>query len=110
MPHLLFSYSLYHANTSDYEGILTRLRLRFKSNQPDVFLNNPEYLLFKPTEQDWQKEIFALIKDLKEFINAEIQTLRTNGSHAHVVYRFGILEMESALFQFPPDLEDDDDE
>ncbi len=51
----------------------------------------------------------GLIARLKEFVNAEIENLRNQGSDAHIVYRFGILEMESALFQFPPDLEDDDD-
>ena len=31
-------------------------------------------------------------------------------SKIHIVYRFAILEMQSTLFQFPEDLEDDDDD
>lgn len=108
MAKLLFSYSLYHAQSKDYEKILTRLREEFSGYHIDVFLNNPEYLLFSLTTQEWQKEIVALIARIKSFINKEVEELRINGANSHIVYRFGILEMESAFFQFPPDLEDDD--
>lgn len=109
MAKLLFGYSLYHASTQDYEEILTKLRTEFAANKPEIYLNNPEYLLFVSTSAEWQKEIVALIAKLKAFMNAEIEHLRNNGSNAHIVYRFGILEMESAFFQFPPDLEDEDE-
>ncbi|MCM1225251.1 MAG: hypothetical protein NC548_63450 [Lachnospiraceae bacterium] len=110
MPKLLFGYSLYHANAQDYEAILTKLRTEFAQNKPDIYLNNPEYLLFMPISEEWQKEIVALIARLKKFVNSEVESLRESGSNAHIVYRFGILEMESAFFQFPPDLEDDEEE
>ncbi|WP_297811106.1 hypothetical protein [uncultured Helicobacter sp.] len=110
MAKLLFGYSLYHASTQDYERILIKLRTEFSVNKPDIYLNNPEYLLFVTTSVEWQKEIVGLIARLKEFVNTEIENLRDQGSNAHIVYRFGILEMESALFQFPPDLKDDDEE
>ncbi len=110
MAKLLFGYSLYHANAQDYEVILTKLRTEFASNKPDIYLNNPEYLLFVTTSAEWQKEIVTLIARLKKFVNTEVESMRNNGSNTHIVYRFGILEMESALFQFPPDLEDDEEE
>ncbi len=90
--------------------MLTKLRAEFAVNKPELYLNNPEYLLFTPTSAEWQKEIVTLIAKLKAFMNAEIECLRNNGSNAHIVYRFGILEMESAFFQFPPDLDDDEEE
>ena len=106
---LLFSWSLYNAKQMDYENILKELRETFKDNKPDLLLNNPEYLLFCATNKaNWQNEMVELVNRLKKFINARIQSLRDGGSDAHVVYRFSFLDMESAFFQFPPDLEDDD--
>lgn len=107
MPKLLFAYSLYHANSVHYEGFLTRIREKFSANKPDIFLNNPEYLILTPTSQDWQKEIVTLISTLKQFAKAEVEGF--GDSRIHIVYRFAILEMQSTLFQFPEDLEDDDD-
>ena len=108
MPKLLFAYSLYHANSAHYEGFLIKIREKFSANNPDVFLNNPEYLVFTPATQDWQKEIVALISALKQFAKAEVEGF--GDSKIHIVYRFAILEMQSTLFQFPEDLEDDDDD
>lgn len=108
MPKLLFSYSLYHARSQEYELLLTKIKKEFSVNTPDIFLNNPEYLVLSLKEKEWQKEIINLIERLKICVNAEIECLRSAGSNIHIVYRFGILEMESKLFQYPPDLEDDD--
>ncbi|TLD85251.1 hypothetical protein LS70_001510 [Helicobacter sp. MIT 11-5569] len=110
MPKLLFSYSLYHAKTQDYEMILTKIREDFNANQPDIFLNNPEYLVLTLKEKEWQKEIINLIERLKKCVNVEVERLREMGANTHIVYRFGILEMESKFFQYPEDLEDDDDD
>ncbi|MBX7491336.1 hypothetical protein [Helicobacter turcicus] len=108
MPKLLFSYSLYHAKTQDYEAILIKIKEEFGANVPDIFLNNPEYLVLSLKEKEWQKEIVSLIERLKTCVNTEVEHLRSKGENIHIVYRFGILEMESKFFQYPPDLEDDD--
>lgn len=108
MPKLLFSYSLYHAKAQDYETILRKIKEEFGANTPDIFLNNPEYLVLSLKEREWQKEILGLIEHLKVCVDTEIECLRNKGENIHIVYRFGILEMESKLFQYPPDLEDDD--
>ncbi|MCI5633553.1 hypothetical protein [Helicobacter sp.] len=108
MPKLLFAYSLYHANSAHYEGFLIKIREKFSANKPDIFLNNPEYLILTPVSQDWQKEIVTLISALKQFAKVEVEGFED--SKIHIVYRFAILEMQSTLFQFPEDLEDDDDD
>lgn len=108
MPKLLFAYSLYHANSAHYEGFLIKIREKFSANKPDIFLNNPEYLILTPVGQDWQKEIVTLISALKQFAKVEVEGFED--SKIHIVYRFAILEMQSTLFQFPEDLEDDDDD
>lgn len=108
MPKLLFAYSLYHANSAHYEGFLIKLREKFSANKPDIFLNNPEYLILTPVSQDWQKEIVTLISALKQFAKVEVEGFED--SKIHIVYRFAILEMQSTLFQFPEDLDDDDDD
>lgn len=71
MPKLLFAYSLYHANSAHYEGFLIKIREKFSANKPDIFLNNPEYLILTPVSQDWQKEIVTLISALKQFAKVE---------------------------------------
>lgn len=108
MPKLLFAYSLYHANSAHYERFLIKIREKFSANKPDIFLNNPEYLILTPVSQDWQKEIVTLISALKQFAKVEVEGFED--SKIHIVYRFAILEMQSALFQFPEDLDDDDDD
>ena len=108
MPKLLFAYSLYHANSAHYEGFLIKIREKFSANKPDIFLNNPEYLILTPVSQDWQKEIVTLISALKQFAKVEVEGFED--SKIQNVYRFAILEMQSTLFQFPEDLEDDDDD
>lgn len=108
MPKLLFAYSLYHANSAHYEEFLIKIREKFSANKPDIFLNNPEYLILTPVSQDWQKEIVTLISALKQFAKVEVEGFED--SKIHIVYRFAILEMQSTLFQFPEDLEDDDDD
>ena len=108
MPKLLFAYSLYHANSAHYEGFLIKIREKFSANKPDIFLNNPEYLILTPVSQDWQKEIVTLISALKQFAKVEVEGFED--SKIHIVYRFASLEMQSTLSQFPEDLEDDDDD
>ena len=65
-------------------------------------------MILTPVSQDWQKEIVTLISALKQFAKVEVEGFED--SKIHIVYRFAILEMQSTLFQFPEDLEDDDDD
>ncbi|MCH5323251.1 MAG: hypothetical protein J1E31_06750 [Helicobacter sp.] len=110
MATLLFAYSIYNAPKAIYEQSSLLIREKFSAYKPDVFLNNPEYLIFTIEGEDWQKEFVALVGSLKKHLNAFIESYREQGNPCHIVYRFGLLEMQSTLFQYPADLEDDDDD
>ena len=107
MATLLFAYSVYNAKKDIYDETSKMISSEFKAFKPDIFLNNPEYLTFKLEGENWQKDFVSLVASLKKTLNAYIQKKRET-SNAHIVYRFGLLEMQSAFFQYPPDLEDDD--